>query len=171
MRKRTYRLAHRQMPAKPKADPLKTKQRLLTECLRLQKAAVEELRNTMLEAQQSANDNEDDTEEKLFNSYREEMQNKRDMFARQLDQAMDDLALLQKLSATHESKDVSFGAVVETELQKLFISISLGKVHLDDEGDFFAISPATPLFKAMAGKKTGESYSFRDAQVKIKSVY
>lgn len=152
-------------------EQLKRKQHLLTECLRLQTANIEQLRGAMLEAQQSANDNEDDTEEKLFNSYREEMQNKRDMFARQLDQALDDMALLSKVTATVANKDVSLGAVVETSSgQKLFISISLGKVVADGEA-FFAISPSAPLFKAMAGKKKGDTYDFRDQKVTILEVF
>ena len=155
----------------PDTDKLKRKQHLLTECLRLQSKNVEQLKAAMLEAQASANDNEDDTEEKLFNSYREEMQNKRDLFARQLDQALDDMALLQKVSATSASKEVSLGAVVETSAgQKLFISISLGKVEVDGES-FFALSPSAPLFKAMAGKKKGDTYEFRDQKVAIKEVY
>jgi len=152
-------------------EQLKRKQHLLTECLRLQTANIEQLRGAMLDAQQSANDNEDDTEEKLFNSYREEMQNKRDMFARQLDQALDDMALLSKVTATVANKDVSLGAVVETSQgQKLFISISLGKVVADGE-TFFAISPSAPLFKAMAGKKKGDTYDFRDQKVTIREVF
>ncbi len=152
-------------------DKLKRKQQLLTECLRLQTQNVEQLRAAMLEAQQSANDNDDDTEEKLFNSYREEMQNKRDLFARQLDQALDDMALLHKVTALAESKDTSFGAVVETSAgQKLFISISLGQVKLNGD-TFFALSPSAPLFKAMAGKKKGEPYEFRGQTASITDVY
>jgi transcription elongation GreA/GreB family factor len=155
----------------PLADKLKRKQQLLTECLRLQNQNIDQLRATMIDAQQSANDNEDDTEEKLYNSYREEMQNKRDMFARQLDQAIDDRALLQKVTATVENKDVSLGAVVETSAgQKLFISISLGQIKIDGDS-FFAISPAAPLFKAMAEKKAGDSYTFRDQKLTIVEVF
>jgi hypothetical protein len=147
-------------------DKLKLKQRLLTECLRIQKDAVEQLKKAMLEAQQSANDNTDDTEEILFNSYREEMQNKRDLFARQLDEALDALALLQKVNGLQSSKDVSFGAVVITESQKLFISISLGQIHSEGE-TYVAISPSAPLFKLMVGKHIGDSYQFRDKNTKI----
>jgi len=152
-------------------EKLKRKQHLLTECLRLQNQTLADLRGAMVDAQQSANDNDDDTEEKLFNSYREEMQNKRDMFARQLDQAMDDMALLQKVTATVANKDASLGAVVETSAgQKLFISISLGQVKVDGES-YFAISPLAPLFKAIAEKKSGDSYTFRDQKLEILDIY
>jgi hypothetical protein len=152
-------------------DKLKKKQHLLTECLRLQNLNIANLKAAVLDAQQSANDNEDDTEEKLFNSYREEMQNKRDMFARQLDQALSDMALLSQVTATVANKDASLGAIVETSAgQKLFISISLGQVKADGDA-FFAISPSAPLFKAMAEKKAGETYTFRDQKFTVVDVY
>jgi len=152
-------------------DKLKVKQHLLTECLRLQTQNLEQLRAATLEAQLSANDNEDDTEEKLFNSYREEMQNKRDLFARQLDQAQDEMALLQKVSATVANKDASLGAVIETSAgQKLYICISLGQVKSDGQS-FYAISPSAPLFKAMAEKKAGDTYTFRDQNFTLVDIY
>lgn len=151
-------------------DKQKIKQQLLAEALRMQKVVADNARTAMLEAQSSANDNDDDTEEKLFNSYREEMQNKRDMFARQLEQAMDDTALLNKVNATQEHGQAEFGSVVITEMQKLFISISLGQIKIGND-TFFAISPSAPLFKALAGKKKGETFDFRDKKIKVVDVY
>lgn len=152
------------------SDKSKVKQQLLSEALRMQKVVADNARTAMLDAQSSANDNDDDTEEKLFNSYREEMQNKRDMFARQLEQAMDDTALLSKVNALQEHQAAEFGAVVITEQQKLFISISLGQIKVANDA-FFAISPSAPLFKALAGKKKGETFEFRDKKIKVLDVY
>lgn len=143
---------------------------MLSKALKMQKEVIETARAAMLDAQQSANDNDDDTEEKLFNSYREEMQNKRDMFARQLEQAFDDLQMLQKVTVGQAHNEVEFGSVVETDSQKLFISISLGAINIE-EGQYFAISPSAPLYKAMAGKKAGETFQFRDKDIKVKQVF
>jgi hypothetical protein len=152
------------------SDKTKIKQQLLTEALRMQKVVADNARSAMMDAQSSANDNDDDTEEKLFNSYREEMQNKRDMFARQLEQAMDDTALLSKVNANQVSQVSEFGAVIITEAQKLFISISLGQIKIGSD-IYFAISPSAPLFKAVAGKRKGESFTFRDKQIKVLDVF
>lgn len=152
------------------SDRTKIKQQLLSEALRMQKAVVENARNAMMEAQASANDNDDDTEEKLFNSYREEMQNKRDMFARQLEQAVDDLALLNKVTVNQEHNQAEFGSVVITEAQKLFVSISLGQIKVGNDV-YFAVSPSAPLFKALAGKKKGETFEFREKKIKVLDVF
>jgi hypothetical protein len=67
------------------------KQRILSECLRIQRQVVEIAKKAMSDAQESANEGDDSTEEKLYNSYREEMHNKRDMFARHYELSMEDL--------------------------------------------------------------------------------
>lgn len=151
-------------------SPLETKKQLLAEALRIQKQTVETARKAMQEAQESANDNEDDTEEKLFNSYREEMQNKRDLFAKQLEQAIDDLAMLSKVNVQDPHTVAEFGSVVITDQQKLFVATSLGQLKLESD-TFFAISPSAPIYKAFMGMKAGSSFTFRDKSIKILEVY
>ncbi|GAH61152.1 unnamed protein product, partial [marine sediment metagenome] len=61
-------------------------------------------------------------------------------------------------------------AVVITENQKLFISISLGKIELNKE-TYFAISPQVPLFKAMERLKKGDSFVFNGKKHQIKDLF
>ena len=157
-------------PATMDNSKLKIKQALLSEALRMQRATIDNVRKAMVEAQESANDNEDDTEEKLFSGYREEMQNKRDMFARQLDQAIDDQALLQKVNVQEEHPVAEFGSVIVTEAQKLFVSISLGQIKVGNDA-YFAISPSAPIYKALVGKKIGETFEFREKKTKVLDVF
>jgi len=146
------------------------KMRILAECIRLQKVTVEITKKAMVEVQDSTNEGDDNTEEKLYNSYREEMHNKRDMIARQFDLAMDDLNQLNQIVTSKEYKRAEFGSVVETDGGSYFISISLGQVK--HEGKLiFAVSPLAPVYKAFEGKKTGDSFSFRDKSFKIKDIY
>lgn len=151
-------------------EKLKLKQQLLHECLVAQKAILNNARNAMEEAHQNALDYDEQAEDNMVDSYREEMQNKRDMFARQFEAALDDEALLNKVTVDKIATTVSFGSVVITESQKLFISLSLGQIKV--EGDmYFAVSPAAPLYKAMAGMKAGETFKFRDKPIKILDVF
>jgi len=146
------------------------KHKLLSECMRMQKEILNTHKTAMQEAQQSAIESDDNAEDSLMDSYREEMQNQRDMYARQLEHAMDDYNTLNQVNPDKLLEEVSFGSVVVTENQKLFICISLGNVKVDTD-TYFAVSPAAPLYKAMAGKKAGESFSFRDKQIKLVEVY
>jgi len=146
------------------------KQKLLAECIKMQKAVVENAKRTMTDFQISAVEGDDGNEEKLYNSYREEMQNQRDMFARHYELALEELGLLNKVLLSTEYKEASFGTVVRTEDQSFFISISLGAVQVDGK-TYFAISPVKPIFKAFTGKKAGEFFNFREKQVKILEVF
>lgn len=149
---------------------IELKKKLLAECFKMQRDIVNNARNAMLDAQESANEHDDNTEEKLFDSYREEMQNKRDMFAKQYEKALEELALLNKVDPQKEYDTASFGTVIITEAQSLFIAISLGQIKIDGKV-YFAISPSAPLFKAVNGMRKGESFSFRDKPVKVLDVF
>lgn len=152
------------------SEQLTLKQHLLSECLRIQKEVVANAKAAMQEAQDSAMEYDESAEDNMVDSYREEMQNKRDMFARQLEHALDELAILNKVRPDHKEDAASFGAVVVTEAQTMFVSISLGTIKVDGK-TFVAVSPAAPLFKAVNGKKAGESFTFRDKAIKVLDVF
>ncbi len=145
------------------------KKSLLQECILMQQKIVDNAHKAMKDAQESANEGEGGMEEK-FESFREQMHQDRDMFARQLDEAVSSLALLKKVDVNKEVTSVSFGAVVVTEHQKFFVNISLGQLVFNGE-TIFAISPQTPIYQAMAGKKVGETFDFRDRKVKILELF
>jgi len=138
-------------------DNLKLKQRLIELCIEEQDKIVQHAKARMDEAQQSAN--EYGQPQDRFDSYRTQMLSKRDMFAKQYCKAVDERNVLERIDLVEESKEVAFGAVIVTENQNLFISISLGKIRIDNT-DYFAISPMVPLFKAMEGLKKGDTFEF-----------
>lgn len=147
---------------------LETKRRLLQESIQLLNTQINAAKEAMDDAQNSANEHDGAMEDK-FESFRENCQIQRDMYARQLDELISTMALLRRINATKVNHDVSLGAVVHTELQNYFIGVSLGELKIDGES-YFAISGMSPIFKAMAGKTAGESFSFRDKEYKILQV-
>src|SRR5687767_6895540 len=86
------------------------KQRLLAECLRLQNSQIQTAKSAMDEAQQSANEHQGALEDK-FESFREACQIQRDMFAKQLDEAITTLSVLKRIVATKENKNIMLGSV------------------------------------------------------------
>ncbi|AMM52338.1 hypothetical protein TH61_15665 [Rufibacter sp. DG15C] len=151
------------------AFELEIKHRLVDECIRLQTDFVDNARYAMQEAQESANDSQGAIEDK-FESFREACHIQRDMFAKQLDEAIGKLSILKRIVRNKVNDDISLGSVVHTDSQNYFISVSLGEVNIDGE-KFFAISPASPVFQAMAGKVKGDTFTFRDKQIKIIDLY
>lgn len=150
-------------------NKLALKQRLLNECLKIQNSQIQTAKSAMDEAQESANEHQGAIEDK-FESFREACQIQRDMFAKQLDEAITTLSILKRINATKENKNIMLGSVIITNTQKFFISVSLGEIQVEGE-KFFAISAMSPLFKAMVNKEEGETFTFRDITYKIESIF
>ncbi|PVY40201.1 transcription elongation GreA/GreB family factor [Pontibacter virosus] len=148
---------------------LELKKKLLQESTKLLNMQIQAAKEAMDEAQESANEHHGAIEDK-FESFREACQIQRDMYARQLDELITTMGVLKRVNSTKENKEVSFGAVVMTELQNYFIGVSLGEIKIDGES-FFAISGLSPLYKAMEGRTSGESFVFRDKTYKVLQVF
>jgi hypothetical protein len=149
-------------------DNLTLKKKLIEACEKIQKERIEAIQSAMDEAQQSAN--EYGGPKDRYDSFRMQQLNKKDMFASQWQKANSEFIALEKINDLKGIKKVEFGAVVITAEQKLFISISLGKVEVEDES-FFAISPNVPIFEAMKGLKKNDTFTFRDKKIKILDVF
>jgi transcription elongation GreA/GreB family factor len=150
-------------------EKVELKKRLLEECIRIQTNHLQNLKEEIDEAERIANDHDGGAEENM-DSFREEMQNKREVFSRQFQITNTDLQILRRVDAGRTESSVQFGSVVITDNQKLFVTVSLGKINLEGQ-DYFAISMQTPLFKVLTGKKKGETASFNGREIKIVDVF
>lgn len=144
------------------------KKELLDECLKLQNKLAETAKNAMLQAQESANEQKGTMGDK-FESFREQCQIDRDMYARQYEEALKVLNVINKIDPEKTNEAAALGAIVITDSQQFFIAASLGNIKLNDQV-YIAISTSSPMFQAMAGKKKGESFSFRDKKFLIKEI-
>lgn len=151
------------------SQELELKRRLLQECTRILNEQINTAKAAMDAAQESANEHQGAMEDK-FESFREACHIQRDLYARQLDELISIMALLKRINATKLSNEVSFGSVIQTELQNYFIGVSIGEIKLDGVS-YYAISGMSPVFKAMAGKTGGESFNFRGKDYKIEQVF
>ena len=147
---------------------LDLKKKLLSKCYEVQNEIVENVTFAMNEAQKSAN--EYGQPKDRYDSYRTQLLGKRDLFAKQLEKALRQLELLTKIDPGRVNEVVSFGTVVVTDDQILFVSVGLGKMEIDNK-IFYAISPLVPFYDAMRGKKKGDEFVFRDRTIRILDVY
>ena len=149
-------------------DKLKLKKALLEECLARHKANADSYISAMAEAQQSAN--EYGNPEDWFDTYKSDLLNKRDMLSQQLSKVLDEIKVLKRIDLSKEITKVSFGSVVLTQDQKMFISIGLGKIILNKD-IYFAISPSVPIYASMRDCKKGDFFDFRGKKIKILDVF
>ena len=149
-------------------DKKELKKKLLQAVVEMQQKRTEISQQAMLHAQESANGEKGMMGDK-FESFREQMQIDRDMYAKQFDESTQILKTLQKIDPDKKSEAASLGAIVFTDSKVFFVSASLGTVNLDGE-NYIAVSSQSPMYLAMAGKKKGEKFTFRDNSLLIKDI-
>lgn len=145
------------------------KEELIAQCRAIQNKNVNTAHEAMLASQESANEQKGTMGDK-FESFREQMQIDRDMYARQYTEGLQVLQEISKINPSAELHVAALGAIVDTDVQPFFISASLGQISIGDK-KYMAISTQSPLFKAMAGKKAGDSFQFRERKYLIKAIY
>jgi len=147
---------------------LELKQKLVDECRKQQQKIIDNLKSVMSEAQQSAN--EYGAPRDRYDSYRMQLLRKKDMYAQQMEKAMTEILALEKIDVNTEMNKVGFGSVVITKEQKIFISIGVGKLIVENE-NYLAISLMVPLAQAIVGKQKGDVAEFNGKKIEILEVY
>ncbi len=153
----------------PTAHP---KAALLATCIRLQEDKAAISRSAMEDVQASANEHNGAMEDK-FESFRENCQIQRDLFARQLDDALTALAVLHRIDVGNAPPPVvGLGTLIETDKGgRFFIAISLGPVP-DPAGGapWLVVSKASPIGQALVGRRVGEAFTFKGEQHLVKAL-
>ena len=77
--------------------------------------------------------------------------------------------ILSKINTESTYKNIGLGSVVYTTTSNYFISISAGKLIVEDD-TFYAISANTPIGQLLLGKSVGDVINFRNLEFKITKV-
>ena len=149
-------------------NKIEFKKQLYNRCMEILEESAETARQQMNEVQEDANEAE--LEHDVFDGSRSELLRKRDIYAEQLQKAVDEIQILKKVSFDQLSEQVEFGAVVITNKQKIFITLGLGKVTMDGE-TYFVISKDVPIYRAMEGLKKGDEFEFNNIKFTIKDLF
>lgn len=78
-------------------------------------------------------------------------------------------ATLSKISPANIDNISKLGSIIYTDNLNYFLSISAGKVTIDNY-DFFCISPQTPIGKILLGKSTNAKISFNNTNFSILAI-
>ncbi len=149
-------------------EKLELKKQIYNKCLSILEENAETARQTMNQIQKDANEAEQ--EHDVFDGSRSELLRERDIYAEQLQKAVDEIQILKKVSFDGLEDQVEFGAVVITNKQKMFIALGLGKVEVNGE-TYYVISKDVPIYKAMEGLKKGDTFTFNNMNFSIEDVF
>lgn len=132
--------------------------------IEMQRQAISNTRKTMEDAQEESNNYGDPKDR--YDGFRNQQLRRKDMFARQLNQAMSNLDLLNRIDLEQQHEVVEYGALVTTDSATFFVAIGIGITNFKGE-DVAVISMMVPLFHAMKGKQVGDVFSFNKREYKI----
>ena len=77
--------------------------------------------------------------------------------------------ILAKINISKKSEVAHLGSIVETDFVNYFLSISTGKIIVEDK-IYFAISLSSPIGKLLLGKKGNEEFTFNGKTFQIKKI-
>lgn len=113
-----------------------------------------------------------DTKSSMGDKYetgREMLQQEINNLQRQLNETLNQQALLQKVNADSSEK-VQSGALIETEKGLFYIAASVGEIIVDNR-KIMTVSAESPLAKAMAGLTNGQSFSLNNTSQTVKQIW
>jgi len=149
-------------------NPLEFKKKLLEYCSSVHNSKINKLKLLINETQQSAN--EYGPPKDRYDSFRSQLLRKRDMYAQQLDILLNEQIVLKNIDTSKIFNNVCLGAFVETNEQKIFVSVGLGKILFENE-TIFAISTKVPFYNFIKGKYEQEEFIFNEKLFKILKVF
>jgi transcription elongation GreA/GreB family factor len=149
-------------------DKKALKKELWEKCISTEQENIDRLKNEIDEAQRLSN--EYGAPKDRYDPYRTKLMRQRDLYAQQQAKAEQMLDVLKKVPMDKDFETVAFGALVITDKQKLFVSAAIGKVECNGEC-YYAISPLVPVYKAMEGKKAGDTFTVNNNKFTIKEIW
>ncbi len=145
------------------------KEKLFARCNQLVDERIALAKKLIAEAQQAANE---DTKSSMGDKY----ETSREMMALEMRKANEQLQegaklnkVLTRLNPTTICQQVEIGSLVSTSMGDFFVSISLGKIMLEQR-EVFALSAVAPLGKQLMGKEKGDKFEFNSREIEIISV-
>ncbi|ASE62291.1 GreA/GreB family elongation factor [Chryseobacterium indologenes] len=124
--------------------------------------------NLIAETRASNNDTKSSMGDK-YETGREMLQQEINNLQRQLNEVLNQQAILQKITADPSEK-VQNGAIVKTDKGLFYISASMGEIRSENQ-KVMTVSAESPLVKAMFGKKMGETFTINTINQTIENIW
>jgi hypothetical protein len=150
----------------PSVNIAEIKRQLFAECQRRLEESIKKLDAALQDVVASRDGETKSSAGDKFETGRAMMQMEEAKLRGQLGEAHESLRQLLSIDLTPERQRVSAGALVGTNRGNFFIASGIGKVLVEGR-PFFCTSPASPIARAMLGKKVTEEIVFNDMTFRI----
>jgi hypothetical protein len=150
-------------------SPNPLKQQVFNYCRQYVESRIATAKQAMDDAQQAANEEGKSSAGDKYETGRAMMQIERDKAAQQLDEAIKLQGILDHLSLDTQNEKIGLGSLVITNTKKIFISIGIGKIVVN-ENEFLVVGPSAPLGKALMGLKIHDELIFNKEKITIAQI-
>lgn len=104
-----------------------------------------------------------------YETSREMVQQEINNLQRQLNETVNQQALIQKITSEPSLK-VQNGALVKTDRGLFYVAASVGEINIDQQ-KIMTVSAESPLIKAMSGKKKGDVFTINTVTQTIENIW
>lgn len=147
----------------------KIKIQLYSKCLEYVEQRIANAQLAINDANESGNDETKSSAGDKHETGRAMAQLEQEKSGKQLHEAFELKKMLDKISIDQESKIVSPGSLVITNNGNFYISISIGRIIIDNR-DYYAISSLTPIALLLMGNKKNDTFNFNSQIYKIENI-
>ena len=145
------------------------KQKLYSQCVALISEKRDKIEANIALLQASLTSESKSTAGDKHETGRAMIQLEREKLGGQLKQLEQQEAVLNKIQTDKNTTLVALGSFIETDKMNYYLSISLGKIKLDDQY-VYAISSQSPIGNLLLGKKVGDTITFNKQTSVIKVI-
>ena len=100
---------------------------------------------------------------------RAKVQTEIDNYSRQLDLALNNLHIIEKVNSSKNNNLATQGSLITTNKGVFFIAIGIGKLQIRSN-NYFIISLLSPIGSVMRGLSKNEKFTFRGIKYSIKNI-
>ena len=140
---------------------IKIKAELFEICTQLVAEKINAIKNSINEAQEAANNETKSSAGDKHETGRAMAQLETEKLTTQLTEALKLEQTLAQINAKPNNEQAALGNLVATNNGVFYLSVSLGKIELDNQA-YYAISSVSPIGKKLIGSKLNNEFSFND---------
>ena len=148
---------------------LKIKEQLYLKCAEYVSQRMQNVQVAINSAGESGNDETKSSAGDKHETGRAMMQLEQEKNGKQLQEVHELQKLFEKIEPSKIATKAQLGALVLTDKQNFYISISAGKMMVDNE-TYWALSPQAPLAKNLMGLSVGEKMEFNGSFFTIREI-
>lgn len=142
------------------------KQQILEKCIQIQQQKVDKLSVMVDTLNDSAINSDKCVVGDKHHTFRAQTQNEQELYAKQLNGAINELNTLKLISKEKKFNTGELGALLDTSNGVYFLATSLGIIKIENK-IVMVLSPISPIGSLLLSKSKGDIINFRDNDIEI----